>query len=278
MNRCTLPLVLSLTLLSPLTGADTVDGGGAKIVLIGGKKSHGVGEHDFANGLAQIRRCLEGTTNVRNLKVEIHPDAWPADTASLAGARTVVWYFDGIQQVPHPLADPERLKAFSALMDQGVGLVCLHQAGSLPADNKTIPLTSWIGGTRFGMVDRAMGMTAFTQEHLEHPIGHGWTSFSAKDEVYPTIAFGEKMPLSLLSAVVPPEKPAPHATAWAFERANGGRGFAYTGGHFLVSWDVPAIRTMTLNAILWTAKLEVPAEGVQTSVPFAAPTAAPTKP
>src|SRR6185369_13301409 len=54
--------------------------------------------------------------------------------------------------------------------------------------------------------------------------------------------------------------------AWACERSNGGRGFGFTGGHFHKNWGNDDFRNLVLNAILWTAKTEVPAAGVQSQV------------
>ena len=58
----------------------------------------------------------------------------------------------------------------------------------------------------------------------------------------------------------------PQVVAWAVERADGGRGFGFTGGHFHKNWGIDAQRTVVLNAILWTAKAEVPAGGVRSKV------------
>ena len=46
--------------------------------------------------------------------------------------------------------------------------------------------------------------------------------------------------------------------AWAYERSEGGRGFGFTGGHNHVSWQDDNYRKIMLNAILWTAGMEVP--------------------
>jgi hypothetical protein len=54
--------------------------------------------------------------------------------------------------------------------------------------------------------------------------------------------------------------------AWAFERADGGRGFGFTGAHFHKNWGNDDFRKLVLNAILWTAKAEIPATGVQSTV------------
>src|SRR5260370_5847804 len=53
------------------------------------------------------------------------------------------------------------------------------------------------------------------------------------------------------------------AVAWAVERADGGRGFAFTGGHSHKNWANENVRRLALNAILWTAKADVPKGGVQ---------------
>ena len=42
------------------------------------------------------------------------------------------------------------------------------------------------------------------------------------------------------------------------ERPDGGRGFGFTGGHFHRNWGDPNFRKLVLNAILWTAGLDVP--------------------
>ena len=54
--------------------------------------------------------------------------------------------------------------------------------------------------------------------------------------------------------------------AWAAERPGGGRGFGFTGGHFHKGWANNDQRKLVLNAILWTAKADVPANGVESVV------------
>ena len=58
----------------------------------------------------------------------------------------------------------------------------------------------------------------------------------------------------------------PQHMAWASERAGGGRGFGFTGAHFHKNWGDDNFRKLTLNALLWVAKAEVPADGVQSRV------------
>jgi type 1 glutamine amidotransferase len=50
---------------------------------------------------------------------------------------------------------------------------------------------------------------------------------------------------------------------WARERADGGRGFGTTLGHFHGNWRVEAYRTALLNGIAWSARVEIPVHGVR---------------
>src|SRR4030065_964920 len=59
----------------------------------------------------------------------------------------------------------------------------------------------------------------------------------------------------------------PEHVAWAYVRANGGRGFGFTGGHWHWSWASDSFRTLVLNGIAWTAGLEIPAQGVPSKTP-----------
>lgn len=58
------------------------------------------------------------------------------------------------------------------------------------------------------------------------------------------------------------EDKAPQHTAWATQRADGGRGFGCSGGHDHWNWGNPQFRKLILNSIVWTAGADVPADGV----------------
>jgi hypothetical protein len=58
----------------------------------------------------------------------------------------------------------------------------------------------------------------------------------------------------------------PQHMAWAYEREDGGRGFGFTGGHFHDNWGNDNFRKVVLNAMVWLAKCEVPAGGVESQV------------
>jgi hypothetical protein len=123
----------------------------------------------------------------------------------------------------------------------------------------------------------------------KHPISNGVQPFSTKDEWYYHMRFREGMKgvTPVLSDLPPAETlnrgEGPHAgnpdvrkavlelkqpqhVAWAVDREDGGRGFGFTGGHFHKGWGNDSQRKLVLNAILWTAKAEVPAGGVESKV------------
>ncbi|MGB8168790.1 MAG: PVC-type heme-binding CxxCH protein, partial [Chthoniobacteraceae bacterium] len=150
-------------------------------------------------------------------------------------------------------------------------------------------LLEWLGGyfEQFWSVNPHW--TADFKELPKHPISSGVKPFSTNDEWYFYMRFraGMKGVTPILSAIAPPEtmnRPegdhggnpdvkrsvledkAPQHVAWACERENGGRGFGFTGGHFHKGWANNDQRKLVLNALLWTAKLEVPAGGVESKV------------
>ena len=55
--------------------------------------------------------------------------------------------------------------------------------------------------------------------------------------------------------------------AWAYERPDGGRGFGFTGYHNYNNLQNDSFRTLLLNAAAWTAKLDVPKNGIATKTP-----------
>jgi type 1 glutamine amidotransferase len=54
--------------------------------------------------------------------------------------------------------------------------------------------------------------------------------------------------------------------AWTYERKDGGRSFAFTGGHLHVSFAEEGYRRLLTNAILWTAKVDVPKFGANSAL------------
>ena len=251
-----------------------------KIVIIGGADSEGPGRHDYPDGVRALQSLLETSPGARGkLVVAAYPDGWPRDPKAFDDAAAVVWYFDGLDK--HPLRDPARRAAFEAAMRRGVGLVALHQASTVPADDD-LGLSRWLGGVRAGMFDRSTEWTRLVPATPMHPIARSLVAFEYRDEFYPTIRFATQggMRTPILRAVLHPQfrdgrqlvEDTPETTdvAWAWERAGGGRSMVFSGGHYLAALDDAGVRRLLRNAVFWTAGLEVPGEAPRVVQPRAA--------
>ena len=114
----------------------------------------------------------------------------------------------------------------------------------------------------------------------DHPIARGVKPFTINDEWYYHMRFLENGVTPILTAIPPAStlkrKDGPHSgnkhvrarkgmaehVAWAVQRPDGGRGFGFTGGHYQWNWGHDDFRKLVLNAIVWTAKGDIPAGGV----------------
>ena len=271
-------LALALIAFAPLStrAAD------AKIVLVAGNPSHGPGDHEFNAGVKLLAKCLDEIPGVEPVVVT---GGWPKDESVFAGAKSLVFFMDG--GGGHPMIQKDRLKTLQSLMDQGVGLVCLHYAVEVPKGDPGDRFLDWIGGYYETGFSTNPHWVADIKSLPDHPITRGVKPFSIRDEWYFNIRFRPDMKGVVPIVVAKPDdqtrqgvsasprgpykhiveaKGRDEVLAWAVERADGGRGFGFTGAHTHKNWGNPDFRKLVLNAILWTAKLDVPSTGVQCDV------------
>ena len=64
----------------------------------------------------------------------------------------------------------------------------------------------------------------------------------------------------------PPEAPKKEAVAWCVQRADKGR-FGIVMPHFYKNWKNDDLRTLILNAVVWTTGTELPKTGVKSPTP-----------
>lgn len=255
---------------------------GPTIVLIGGdKQGYPRTEHDYPDGILAIERLIQGSPQLQALHpvIKAFPAGFPSDLSQIADADVVVLY-SGLNYGPSgntdALDDPARLAALQRLMDKGAGLIALHQASTVPSESSKIPMADWLGAIRFGLADRTTEEAPVRVSGEASPVANGLKAFVYLDEFYPTLTFSSTTRVTPIltarihiqtrnSRPVFEEPPADHVIAWAAERPNGGRSFGFTGAHYLATFDQPQIRTVLLNAILWTAKRDVPLAGATTN-------------
>src|SRR5438270_163732 len=109
--------------------------------------------------------------------------------------------------------------------------------------------------------------TPESERAARHPILRGVGPYRVREEFYYQLRFrpNDRRLKPVLRAEIPGA--GEQTVGWAVERADGGRGFGYTGGHFSDNWRVPEHRRAVLNALVWAARGEVPAGGVASKLP-----------
>ncbi len=288
-------LILAATALLLCTtpaSALTADGR-HKLVLIAGKPSHPPLMHEFRAGSILLEKCLRG---VPGLVVDRHEMGWVTDEKTFADADAVVIYADGGKG--HPAVQGDRLATLDALMKKGVGFGAMHYGVEVEPSLGGKEFIQWIGGHYEGAFScNPMWEPSFTTLP-KHPITSGVQPFQIKDEWYINMRFapafgdgtkpnagGNTRFTPILVATPPdatrdgpyvyPPGPYPHIQAekgqpesmmWSVERADGGRGFGFTGGHFHLNWGNAQFRKTVLNALVWVTKMAVPAGGIESNV------------
>lgn len=250
----------------------------SKIVFIAGPPSHGPGMHDHPAGCELLANCL----NAGQLDVlALVSQGWPQDEHIFDGAKAVVVYSDG--GGGHPLLP--HLQAMDALAKKGVGIALLHYAVEPVPGDASKKFLDWIGG--YFEINYSVNphWDAEITALPSHPATRGVQPFSMADEWYYHMRFVPDMKgvTPILTARPPAStldreegthsnnpqvkedvlvKKEPQHLAWAYVRQDGGRGFGFTGGHFHEGWKNDQVRRLVLNAICWTAGVDVPDTGV----------------
>lgn len=270
-----------------------------RIVFIAGPKDHGgPGAHEYEKDLRLLKRCLDTSPGIKGLSTAIHVGRAPRDIRELKDAATIVIHSSGdrLKNETHalfPLHDEEKaggyteedekfLRQLDRLMKQGTGIVVLHYSLIVETPKARSYFLDWIGGYHHSgqsqvRIDRSEAQPATPG----HPILRGVKPWTTDHEYYFNQYFrkDDKRVVPILTSMLPSTDPKRHVIAWAVERDGGGRGFAFTGGHYDKNMLVEDYRRMLLNAILWTAGVDVPEGGVTSTVsPGTSREGAPSRP
>jgi hypothetical protein len=258
-----------------------------KIVFVAGRPSHGPGEHEHNASCRLLTKAL----NESGLPVEavVYENGWPKDEHAFDGAAAIIMYSDGGNAhmvLPH-------LKEVDALNDKGVGIGCIHYAVE-PGDGTKQPdgraeFLKWIGGYFETFYSINPTWQGEFKELPKHPVTNGVKPFTTRDEWYYHMRFRPNMEgVTAILTAIPPDstrkgkddahggnkevraglgKSLPEHVVWVSENKNGSRGFGCTGGHYYINWWKDDFRKTILNAIVWVAKVDVPADGVPSQRP-----------
>jgi type 1 glutamine amidotransferase len=258
-----------------------------EIVFLAGPKDHGApGRHEYEKDLRVIAYCLENASNIKGITTKVYAGKAPQDLNELRNAAAIVIHSssDRDPREHHPLFpqdattnhgsyDPQTaayLKEFDALISKGVGVAIFHY--SLWAENYTARnyYLKWIGGLWVqGFSRNPSGDWKIELKNTDHPIHRGVKPWSFREEIFynPVLADPERRTDLLIGHPLKvgwygARPTGPQVAAWAYEREDGGRGFAYGGLDFHDNWLNEDVRKFVLNGVVWTAKIDVPQGGV----------------
>lgn len=271
-----------------------------KIVFMAGTPSHEFGGHEHNAGVLLLAKCLKESQvgdqfDIVVLNSHKSPtgktmSGWPEDPKVLDGAAAIIVYCDGGNAhmlLPH-------LKEVDELVKKGTGVGLIHYAvepGDAKNPNSGRPeFLRWIGGYFETFYSVNPHWKADVTTLPNHPVAGGVHPFSTNDEWYYHMRFRENMDgVTPIVAAIPPDstrqgkddahggnpdvrsgigKSLPEYTVWVSENKDtNSRGFGCTGGHVHWNWAQDDFRKSILNAIVWVAKADVPANGVESKRP-----------
>jgi hypothetical protein len=168
----------------PSRAADKEKAKAKKIVLLGMKRDHGKGEHEYMAGLKILAECLKQTPGVEPVvvRVDFNDKRLPKQAKVIEGASAVVIFMRAGGD--YFMQNGARREALQAVLKKGAGFVALHWAVE---GQKKIgdPYMAVLGGYyEPGHSDNPHNTTTVRPADPKHPIARGWKPFEARDEFY----------------------------------------------------------------------------------------------
>lgn len=248
-----------------------------KIVFIAGPRSHSSGDHEFRAGCMLLAKALNQQSGL-GVKASVVGVEWAKNKSVLDGADAIVIYADASKGIA------DQWDYLDTLTKKGVGLMLMHYAVHPNKEMADRYQRRWVGATMENDWSVNPHWLAELEVMPDHPIARGVApKFEALDEFYYNMRFQEDRTqvLDLATAVPTRERMKayinmwnwhgadgmnkPQTLMWGVERKDGGRGVGFTGGHYHKNWAIDDFRTMVLNAIVWTAGMDVPKDGVKSN-------------
>jgi type 1 glutamine amidotransferase len=277
--------VLSAAVASPVFAESVAT---KEIIFLAGPKDHGIpGRHEHEKDLRVLAHGLETSANVAGVKTKMFVGKAPRDLAAFANAAAIVIESssDRSAKETHPLFPPEPnhpnhtydpetiayLKDLDALIKKNkIGVVVFHYANWVEHWTARGYYLNWLGGLWVQMASRnPVDDWTMTPKTPDHPILRGVKEWTYRDEVFSRFFLPDNDPKRTDLIVGSPAKSpiGPQVVSWAYQREDGGRGFVMGGVDFHVNMQHEDYRRFLLNGILWSAGLEVPATGVESTLP-----------
>ena len=246
-----------------------------KIVFIAGAKSHSSGDHEFRAGCMLLAKALNEQSGLPVRAEVVGPD-WGKDKSVMDGVDGIVVYCDASTAIKKDMA------YLDGLAKKGVGLMFMHYAVHPTAEVGEKYYRPWMGAAMENNFSVNPHWLAELEVMPGHQISQGVPEkFESFDEFYYNMRFikDRAKVLDLVTATPTRERmrkyinmwdwhgaegmDSPQTLMWGYEREDGGRGVGFTGGHYHRNWALDGFRTVVLNAIVWSAGMDVPEGGVK---------------
>jgi len=251
-------LAIAVSLMT-LVGPIHADAPRKVLLLYQGPDGHAPQTHEYELGLKLLQHVLKKVPDLETTLVKAD-EPWKEGPALLARADGAVLFLaEGAAWLSR---DRERLEAFRALAKRRGGLVVLHWAMGTKDAANIKPFVELLGGCHGGP-DRkykVVSTEVFVVDRV-HPLCRGLGHFKVRDEFYYQLKLhpssAELLPMLQVEIDGKLE-----TVAWAWERPDAGRSFGFSGLHFHENWQVPEYRRLVAQAVLWTNRIAIPAEGL----------------
>jgi type 1 glutamine amidotransferase len=238
-----------------------------RVFIYAGPKTHGPGQHDYPQFLADWSKLLAERGAI--VDGALH---FPSER-ELANVDVVVIYKGDAAYVS--LEDRATLDAF---LRRGGGLVSIHD--SLCGDDPQWFSTIVGGAKKHGEVNYTLDAeVAYTIADRESPIMEGLSDFTIRDEAFFLMTWSQSPAIHVLATA--PIAPTPSAGThkgevvpqiWTYERqiapaptGHPYRAFVWMQGHNYSNFSNPQVQRMLLRGIAWAAKR--PADTLMTPRP-----------
>ena len=232
-----------------------------RLLIVGqGSDGHPPMTHEFMAGANVLAELLKPYKDVRAIVVNAD-EPW-------ADGPKLIDQADGIamlvtQGAQWMQTEPQRHAALKWLAARGGAVVALHWSVGAKDAKYIQGQLDLLGATRGGPQRKYLVLSTELKRVVpEHPILRGVGDIKVHDEIYYALDRVPGIQPLFTSRIEGKDEMA----AWSWERADGGRSFGFVGLHFHANWQLPEYRRFVVQAVLWSLKLPIPADGVNVGI------------
>jgi type 1 glutamine amidotransferase len=218
------------------------------VYIRAGLKSHGEGQHDYPQFLADWSKIL--TDHGALVDGGLHfPDA-----RELAATDVMVMYKGDAGYMT-----AEERAVLETYVKRGGGFVSFHD--TLCGDDPPY-LASILGGAKkHGEVNFSAGEIKYTIVDTESPIMQGMSDFSIQDEAFFKMTWATDPKIHVLATAPMPSSGEVVPQIWTYEHTLFGgqpsRAFVWMQGHTYANFSRPDVQKMILRGIAWAGKAPI---------------------